>query len=85
MSHDPRLAVNDAGIEAYRHIVARLAESVGEARTMTTIMASIVCLANALAPAIEAAEDRGKAADDLVSSCTQQLRLMIGPVVNGAE
>jgi hypothetical protein len=79
---------DQAGTEMFESLVRR-AEQLG-AVTLEEMVgalsgATAVCLANVLRPAVEAAPDRGAAADRLVATCTRQARRFLEPVVGGAD
>ncbi len=81
---DQMKLANEIGYEAHRLILKRL-EVMGEASFseifQAVTLASEVCLANALAPAIQRAPDRASAADSLISTALKQVRGLVEPVV----
>ena len=77
-------SVGEIGLEAWKHIGARVKE-LGPMRPTERIIAELgavtVCLANTLRPAIEASNSRATAADQLLQRVMQQTRLLLEPVI----
>jgi hypothetical protein len=77
---------NEAGYEAFRLIVKRM-EAIGDAPFseifQAVTLASEVCLANAIRPAIERAEDRASLADSLTTLPAKHVRALVEPAVKG--
>jgi len=75
---------NEVGYEAHKLILKRL-EVLGEVSfteiVQAVTLASEVCLANALVPAIERAPDRAAAADLLITTASKHIRGLVEPVV----
>ena len=76
--------VGEVGVEAWKHIGARVKE-LGPMRPTERIIAELgavtVCLANTLRPAVEASNSRATVADQLLQRVMQQTRLLLEPVI----
>jgi hypothetical protein len=76
--------VGEVGVEAWKHIGARVKE-LGPMRPTERIIAELgavtVCLVNTLRPAIEASNSRATAADRLLQRVMQQARVLLEPVI----
>jgi hypothetical protein len=81
--------IGEVGVEAWRHIGARLNELLGPKRPTERIIAELgavaVCLANTLRPAIEASRSRATATDQLLQRVMQEARTLLEPVINGPK
>ncbi|GLQ50753.1 hypothetical protein GCM10010872_22020 [Dyella flava] len=76
--------VNEVGYEAFQLITKRMEElgPVAFAELFPSLVgAATVCLANVLGQAVEAANNRSLAADNLVTSSAKQVRSFLQPVV----
>lgn len=80
--------VGEVGVEAWKHIGARVKE-LGPMRPTERIIAELgavaVCLANTLRPAIEASNSRATAADQLLQRVMQEARTLLEPVIRGQD
>ena len=85
MKKQPFELVNEIGFDAYREIARKIEASSSDLPDALSAisMACTIALANALAPAIEAAQDRGAAAEMLVRTCANRLREFVEPAVSG--
>ena len=84
MNKQPFELVNEIGYEAYIEIARKVREQPElPEKFYATAMACSITLANALGPAIAAANDRSKAADDLVATCMKRVREFVEPAVGG--
>jgi hypothetical protein len=76
--------VNEVGYEAFQYIVKRM-EELGPMpfKDMFPLVAdaATVCIANVLGPAIEASPDRIATADGMMQASWQQLKTLLGPLV----
>jgi hypothetical protein len=76
--------VGEVGVEAWKHIGARVKE-LGPMPPTERIIAELgavtICLANILRPAIEASSSRTRAADQLLERVMQQARVLLEPVI----
>jgi hypothetical protein len=85
MSKQPFEIVNEIGFDAYLEMARKVEanQSILPDQFSSLAMACTISLANALAPAIEAANDRDAAAEMLVDSCIKRLREFIQPAIHG--
>ena len=76
--------VGEIGVEAWKHIGARIRE-LGPMRPTGHLILELgavaVCLANILRPAIEASNSRASAADQLLQRVMQEVRTILEPVI----
>ena len=76
----------EVGCEAFRLIVKRM-EVIGEAPFsevfQAVTLACEVCIANAIRPAIERANDRAALADSLTALTAKHVRELVQPAVKG--
>jgi hypothetical protein len=85
---DQNKLVSDVGYEAFQLIVKRM-DVLGQVPFQdilaAVVGASVVCLANAVRPGVEASTQRAATADALVASCAKQVRELLEPVVKEAS
>ena len=77
-------AVGEIGVEAWKHIGARVKElgpMLPTGRLILELGAVAVCLANILRPAIEASNSRASAADQLLQRVMREARTLLEPVI----
>ena len=83
-SKEEFVVVGEIGVEAWKHIDARIKE-LGPMRPAGHLILELgavaVCLANILRPAIEASNSRASAADQLLQRVMQEVRTILEPVI----